>query len=477
MSVEKKTKIICTISDRNCSKEFIETLYKEGMNVVRINSAHATPEAALEIVKNCREVSDKIAILIDTKGPEIRTAPAVNGVGIKLKKGDSVQFIDDTTKESSRSGIYTNYRNFTKEIPVGAQILIDDGEFTLTVVEKGEGTVRAVAQNDGEIEGRKSINIPGVSTNLPSLSKKDRQYILWAIENKIEFIAHSFVRNKRDLIAIQKILDSHNSPIKLIAKIENSQGVENIDTILTHCYGVMIARGDLGVEIEYEKIPLIQREITHKCQERKKPVIIATQMLHSMIEHPRPTRAEVTDVANAIYQGTDAVMLSGETANGKYPVEAVKSLYRIAVETEKKLQPCYDIELQNVTHPIAAVLSRQLVNATKDINIEAIVFSSNTGRNGRYLSAFRPAVPIYAICYKKRVMRELALSFGIEAFYMEPISSKDAFVSNSIKKLFEENLIKGEQIVGVLGGSFGLDKEASFLEISSANLLAVSTKL
>ena len=470
---EKKTKIICTVSDRNCSVEFIENLYKEGMNVVRINSAHTTLESSLPIVENTRAVSDKIAILIDTKGPEIRITHMGAENGFIVKEGDEVIFEDNPLGVSGNALLYTNYNHFVAEIPVGAKILIDDGEISLSVIKKTDKRLYCKADNDGIIKGRKSINIPHVSVNLPSISDRDREYILWAINNNLDFVAHSFVRNKQDLIEIQKILDEHNSHLKIIAKIENQEGVDNIDEILSHCYGVMVARGDLGVEIEYQKIPVIQRQITKKCQERKKPVIIATQMLHSMIENPRPTRAEVTDVANAIYQGTDAIMLSGETANGKYAQEAVRTMSNIAKETEKELKSNFNLELKDVTHPVAAVLSCQLVSATRKLPIKAMVFDTKTGRTGRYLSAYRPRTPIYAMCYAPHVMRELALSFGVYAYSMDPTQTKDEFIRSSINKLLSDKRFKEEDMIGVVGGSFGPSAGATFMEICPAGLMVI----
>jgi len=238
----------------------------------------------------------------------------------------------------------------------------------------------------------------------------------------------------------------------------------------------MVARGDLGVEVEYQKIPIIQRNIIKKCQERKKPVIIATQMLHTMIENPRPTRAEVTDVANAIYQGTDAVMLSGETASGKYPKESVRTMANIAKETERELKPYYKLELKDITHPVAAVLSCQLVNATRKLPIKAMVFDTRTGRTGRYLSAFRPKTPIYAMCYTSHVMRELALSFGVYAYSMDPTQSKYKFIRNSINTLLNDNRFNREDMIGVVGGSFGPSAGATFMEICPAGHMVMETK-
>lgn len=461
---QKKTKIICTISDVNCSMEFIRELYLSGMNVVRINSAHATIEGATRIVENVRRVSDKIAILIDTKGPEVRLTAMENSVGFAVRENDVIMFGNDSDMPSSSAMLYTNCQSFVQDVPVGASILIDDGSIELKVVEKDESYLRCIAVNDGAIKGKKSINVPGVHISLPALTSKDKIFLDWSIDMDIDFIAHSFVRNKEDLLEIQKILDARGSHLKIISKIENQQGIDNIDEILTHCYGVMIARGDLGVEIAAEKIPLIQKNLIQRCRMRKKPVIVATQMLHSMIENPRPTRAEVSDVANAILQSTDAIMLSGETASGKYPVEAVKTMRRIAIETEESILTPPELDLENVTKPIAGVLARSLVAATLKLPVKAIIFDTWTGRTGRYLAEFRPKVPIYAMCYRSFTMRELALTYDIYAYPFEVTGSKEGFVENSIRILLEDGKLQKGDLVGFIGGSFNDEVGATYME-------------
>ena len=462
----KKTKIICTISDINCSVEFLKELYDNGMNVVRINSAHATLEGAQMIVDNVRAVSDRIAILVDTKGPEVRLTSMEGPVGFVVKKGDTVNIKNGIDKLSGNKTLYTNCSSFVDDVPVGAGILIDDGSVELSVISKDAEKLVCQVRNSGAIKGRKSVNVPGVHISLPSLTEKDKIFIEWAIDADIDFIAHSFVRNKEDLLEIQEILDRRDSHLKIISKIENQQGIDNLDDILTHCYGVMIARGDLGVEIAAEKIPLIQKKLIQRCRERKKPVIVATQMLHTMIENPRPTRAEVSDVANAILQSTDAIMLSGETASGKYPVEAVKTMCRIAMETEESILTPPDLTLDNVTKPIAAVLARSLVTATLKLPVKAIIFDTWTGRTGRYLAEFRPKVPIYAMCYRNFIMREMALINDIYAYPFEITRSKEEFVNNAIKILKEDGKIQDGDLVGFIGGSFSHEVGATYMEFT-----------
>ncbi len=460
----KKTKIICTISDIKCDVDFIKELYDNGMNVARINSAHATIEGAQKIVDNIRRISDKIAILVDTKGPEVRLTAMENAVGFAAREGEMIEIRNGVDSYSSQKVLYTTCSFFVEDVPVGSHILIDDGAIDLLVVDKDEDRLSCRIENTGLIKGKKSVNVPGVHISLPALTEKDRTFVQWAIEADIDFIAHSFVRCKDDLLEIQEILDAAGSHLKIISKIENQQGIDNLDDILTYCYGVMIARGDLGVEIPAEKIPMIQKHIVQKCRARKKPVIVATQMLHSMIENPRPTRAEVTDVANAIFQSTDAIMLSGETASGHYPVEAVKTMSTIAMEAEETIDISLDLNLEKVTKPIAAVLARSLVAATQQIPVKAIILDTWTGRTGRYLAEFRPKVPIYAMCYNDFTMRELALTYDIYCYKFEVTGTKEGFVQNSLKILMEDGKISEGDLVGFIGGSFNDEVGASYME-------------
>ncbi len=434
------------------------------MNVARINSAHASIEGAQKIVDNIRQISDKIAILVDTKGPEVRLTAMENAVGFAAKEGDMIEVKNGTNCYCSQKVLYTTCPFFVYDVPEGAHILIDDGSIDLLVVSRNDERLLCRVQNTGVIKGKKSVNVPGVHISLPALTEKDKDFVRWAIEADIDFIAHSFVRTKEDLLEIQEILDAAGSHLKIISKIENQQGIDNLEDILTYCYGVMIARGDLGVEIPAEKIPIIQKQIVQKCRARKKPVIVATQMLHSMIENPRPTRAEVTDVANAIFQSTDAIMLSGETASGNYPVEAVKTMSTIALEAEESIDTRLDLNLEKVTKPLAAVLARSLVAATQEIPVKAIILDTWTGRTGRYLAEFRPKVPIYAMCYNAFTMRELALTYDVYSYKFDITGTKEGFVQNSLRILMEDGKISKGDLVGFIGGSFNDEVGASYME-------------
>ena len=469
--MKKRTKIIATISDQRCDVEFIRSLYEAGMNAARINSAHVTTESAAKVVENVRKVSDRIAIIIDTKGPEFRVTGMAPGfeTGIKVSRGDMIRIKGSETNEPSNNEVvYVNDSSIYKDVPVGAAILIDDGELEMEVTEKKDDELICRIKNNGVIKPRKSVNIPNVPINLPSVTERDFEFINWAIDMDIDFIAHSFVRKKEDVLAVKKIIEERNSTIKIISKIENQEGVNNIDEILDETYGIMVARGDLGVEIPAERIPGTQRFLVNKCIESKIPVIIATQMLHTMISNPRPTRAEISDVANAIYQRVDAVMLSGETANGDYPVEAVETMARVAAEVEKDhSNPNIEMNLVRINNEITAQLCRSAVRATLNLPVKAIVIDTLSGRTGRYLAAFRSQKPVFAVCYRKSVMRHLAISYGIHAIYSEPSINHEGFLLSILYYLEEKKWLSKEDLIVVLGGSFGAAKGASFMEIGN----------
>jgi len=471
--MSKHTKIVATISDRRCEIDFIQELFDAGMNVVRMNSAHLNEDGFQKIISNVRAVSSEIGILMDTKGPEIRTTAIKDDETIQIKTGDKIRIIGDPNGITTSDCIYCSYASIVKDLSVGSNILIDDGEIDLLVVEKGVDYLLCDAENDGKLGSRKSVNLPGVRINLPSLTEKDKKNILLAIDYDVDFIAHSFVRNKQDILSIQEILDDNVSPIKIIAKIENQEGVDNIDEILEVAYGVMVARGDLGIEVPQEKIPGIQRMLIRKCVEAKKPVIVATQMLHTMIQNPRPTRAEVTDVANAIYYRTDALMLSGETAYGKYPVEAVKTMAKIAEEAEKTKQTINDIQvlIPESNMDITSFLAQQAVRGTNLLGAEAIITDSYTGTTARIIAAYRGKNPVYAICYKERTVRQLALSYGVFPIYQEIRKTTRVYLVSALKMLKKKALLKGEDLVIYLSSSFGVAGGTTFLEVNQVDTI------
>jgi pyruvate kinase len=465
----KRTKIVATISDKRCEPEFLRELFEAGLDAIRINSAHLNTEGALKIIENGRRISDKIPFILDTKGPEIRTTIA--DAPIKIEKGQKVKIIGDPEAKSSSACIFVTYQAFAEEVPLGSSILIDDGDVELRVESIDGNILECVAENDGTIGSRKSVNVPKVVFNLPSVSEKDKLFLEFAAQHNVDFIAHSFVRNTRDVLDIQEILDSHKSEAKIIAKIENQEGVDNIDEILDVVYGIMVARGDLAIEIPYEKIPGIQRMIIQKCIDKRKPVIVATQMLHTMISNPRPTRAEVNDIASAIYSHTDALMLSGETANGRYPVEAVRTMTRVAMEVEKNTEKYLEMPSGTVTGLVSAYLAKVAVKTSVRVGARGIVADTARGRTIRNMAAFRGCNLIMAQCYSRCTMRELALSYGVYANYQEKKRSVDAFLKNALVSMTTEHQLSPDDIVVVLAGNFSKGSGFSFIEVGTVQYL------
>lgn len=435
------------------------------MNVVRMNTAHATIEGMKNIIKNVRAVSSHLALLIDTKGPEVRTTNVAEP--LLYKTGEVVKIFGRPDVDSTHDIINVSYADIAKDLKVGNDILIDDGALDMRVIDIIGPMVVAQVMNDGVLEAHKSVNIPGRHIDLPALTEKDKHNILFAIEQDIDFIAHSFVRNAQDVKAVQDILDEHHSDIKIISKIENQEGVDNIDEIIDASYGIMIARGDLGIEVPIEEIPGIQRQIIRKCVMKKKPVIVATQMLHTMINNPRPTRAEVTDIANAIYSRTDALMLSGETASGRYPVDAVQTMARIAEQAEA------DRTWETTINPMAhgyetqrEFLAHSAIESTRRLGVKGIITASETGQTARTLSSFRGATPILAICYREKTQRLLNLSYGIIPIYQKEHTSSEYLFTAALRMLRQKGYIKPEDKIAYLSGSFGKNGGTTLLEIN-----------
>ena len=468
----KQTKIVASISDLHCEIDFLRELYNAGVNVMRINTAHATPEGIKKVINNVRKVSNSIAIIIDTKGPEIRTTSVDDN--IYFKTGDEVKICGNPSEVSTHDCVNVSYTNFVKDINIGNDVLIDDGELALKIVDKTDDILYAIVQNDARLGSRKSVNVPGVHIELPALTDKDISNIKLAIEEDIDFIAHSFVRNKNDVKAVQDILDEYNSDIKIISKIENQEGVDNIDEIIEASYGIMIARGDLGIEVPIEKIPGIQRKIIRKCVIANKPVIVATQMLHTMIKNPRPTRAEVTDVANAIYYRTDALMLSGETASGKYPIESVKIMASIIEQAEKDKMHENDIILPlNENSSVTEFLARNAIKATELLSVKGIITDANTGKTARILSSHRGPNPVIAICNNEKLVRQLTLSYGITPIYQhDKMNLREQYIK-SLQMLLQKGFITKEDKIAYLGGSFGEKSGSTFLEINNVKDLII----
>lgn len=466
----KHTKIVATVSDKRCEPDFIKRLADAGMNVVRMNSAHLNADGMSKICRTVREVTPHVALMIDTKGPEIRTTMVDDAQEcIIFENGDTVCFEGNPEKLTGKDLIALNYPEIAHFLKEGDRVLIDDGELAFRVVANDGRLVKAVAENRGKLGSRKSVNIPGVSIPLPSVTERDRVCIASAASLGVDFVAHSFVRSAADVKAVQDILDSLGSSMKIISKIENQEGVDNFDEILEASYGIMIARGDLGIEVAIETVPGIQQKMINKCIAAHKPVIVATQMLQSMIEHPRPTRAEVSDVANAVYQRADAMMLSGETASGKYPVEAVQIMARVAMEVEKELRANPHVHPMS-DREVASYLARQAVVAESAVGIQAIVTDAYHGAAARYIASYRAATPVFAICYNEDVAHWLALSYGIESsLHRENRQSPRDLPREGFQKLVDEGRICPDQLVAYLSGtrlgvtSLQIDTPANFL--------------
>ena len=461
----KQTKIVASVSDRRCDVDFIRQLFNAGVNVIRMNTAHASEEGIKNIIRNVREVSRHIGILIDTKGPEIRTTGCEGH--IEYKAGDVVKLFGRPEIDSTHDIVNLSYENFAADVQEGDHVLFDDGALDMVVIGINGPAVIAQVTNDGVLGSHKSVNVPGRHIDLPALTSKDRKNIMLAIEQDIDFIAHSFVRSAADVRAVQAILDAYNSDIKIISKIENQEGVDNIDEIIDASYGIMIARGDLGIEVPIERIPGIQRQLIRKCQEKKKPVIVATQMLHTMINNPRPTRAEVTDIANAIYSSADALMLSGETASGKYPIEAVRTMAAIAEQAEQdRANNHIDIPL-SANCDIREFMAHSAIEATEKLGVKGIITASATGTTARSLAAFRGPHPVLAICYKDKLQRLLNLSYGVIPVYQKDhISSEQLFLA-AVRMLRQKGYVELNDKIAYLSGNISVGGATKFLEINT----------
>lgn len=414
----RKTKIICTLGPSTDDEKVLRELFLSGMDVARFNFSHASHEEHLgrlrKIEKLREELGIPVATLLDTKGPEIRLLTFKDNKKVHLKEGQTFT-LTSRDIEGDEKQVSISYPNLVYDIDVGTTILIDDGLVEMTVKEVTATDIICTVKNGGIISDRKGVNVPGVHLSMPFISDKDREDILFGIKHNFDFIAASFVSTADDIREIRKMLKKHNSQTKVIAKIENYHGVEHIDEIIEVSDGIMIARGDMGVEIPYEEVPVLQKMIIKKVYQAGKQVITATQMLDSMIKNPRPTRAETTDVANAIYDGTSAIMLSGETAAGAYPVEALKTMVKITVRTEEDIDYKKRFRLQEVcqTPDITDAISRATVTTAHDLNAKAIITVTTSGKTARMISRYRPECQIMGCTTDPMVYRQLSMAWGV----------------------------------------------------------------
>ncbi len=452
----KKTKIVCTIGPASEDKKILTHLIASGMNVARLNFSHGDYEehqARIDTIKEIREkLNEPIALLLDTKGPEIRTKNFKDG-GVFLKEG-SMFTLTVGDELGDEHGCATTYDHLAEELKKGDVVLIDDGLIKLTVREiKGKDVILRV-DNGGPVKNHKSINIPGVNIKLPALTEKDTNDLLFGIKNDIDFVAASFIRSKEDVFAIREVLNNNGGEdIHIISKIENRQGVENIDEIIEASDGIMVARGDLGVEIPAEEVPTVQKDIIKKCNYVGKPVITATQMLDSMINNPRATRAEVADVYNAIFDGTDAIMLSGETAAGKYPIEAVQTMGIIAEAAESRLASDFRTRSKYINDKsMTSAVSLSTVQIADSLNAKAILTPTSSGYTARRISKYRPNCDIVAYTDKEYVQRRLSLVWGVEAYKIDVFSDVELLYKEVINSAKEHMHVKDGDIVVITAG-------------------------
>lgn len=478
----KKTKIVCTMGPALEDDGLLRELMLSGMNVARLNFSHGDHEEHLgrvERIKALRsELDVPLALLLDTKGPEIRTGNFAGG-RIELSEGSVVTLLPGNDIGDEKT-IYVSYHDFYQDIDVGSPILIDDGLVELEVMSIDDSKVKCRVLNGGPVSNHKSINLPGAKTNLPALTSKDIEDIRFAIEHDFDFIAASFVRKAADVLEIKKILEKYDGEsIHIIAKIENREGISNFDEILKVADGIMVARGDLGVEIPMQEVPTVQKALIEKCYKIGKPCITATQMLDSMMRNPRPTRAEVSDVANAILDGTSAIMLSGETAAGKYPLESLKMMVSIAEQTEKSID--YWGEFIKSRYEMVSSVTNAISHATcmtaMDLKASAIVAVTHSGRTARLISRFRPECPIIATTVSPMSYRQLALSWGVYPYLVEEVHTTDAMFELGMSKALESGRVKNGDVVVITGGTpIGMSGTTNTLKVQNIGRILVDGK-
>lgn len=443
---------------RTMDKIILKELIAGGMNVARFNFSHGSHEEHAERIALVRQVSEQlgipVALMLDTKGPEIRTGLLKDGKKVCLEQGKEFTLYTEE-REGDETGCSITYQQLVYDVRKGDTILIDDGLIGLEVQRVSADKIECLIKNGGELGERKGVNVPNVKIHLPGVTQKDKEDILFGIEQGVDYIAASFVRNSDCIMDIREILeDNHGRDIGIIAKIENAEGVENIDEILDAADGIMVARGDLGVEIPADQVPHIQKKIIHKCNRKCKPVVTATQMLDSMIRNPRPTRAEAGDVANAIYDGSDAIMLSGETAMGKYPVEAVRMMAKIAETTEAHLDysNLQKLNKKQRKKDISMAVGFASVSTAEILKASCLVVPTMTGYTARMISSLRPKTPIYAISPSEQAVRRMQLYWGVYAMPGETEDSTRHMITNSMKIILRRKLIKkGELAVFTAG--------------------------
>ena len=467
----RKTKIVCTLGPSTDKEGVLREMIQAGMNVARFNFSHGTHaehKARLDTLKALREELDApVAAMLDTKGPEIRLKDFADG-SVHLTAGQ--EFTLTTTEvEGDVHRCSITYADLPNDVKAEDTILLDDGLVRLTVLETAGTEIRCRVENDGVMKNHKGVNVPGVRLSMPYMSQRDREDLLFGVEQGFDYVAASFVRSAADIRELRSLLDKAGARIRIIAKIENQEGVSNLPEILDAADGIMVARGDLGVEIDFTEIPIIQKDMIAQCVACGKPVITATQMLDSMIENPRPTRAEITDVANAIYDGTSAIMLSGETAAGKYPVEAVKTMDAIARRTESDINHVKRMAQMSggrTRLSVAAATAHAACTTAQEIGADAILTVSQSGTTARLVSRFHPGTPIVACLLDQRVRRQMALYWGVEPIMMPYVNSTDELVSQAVECAEAAGLVsRGDLVVVTAGVPVGVSGTTNMIRV------------
>lgn len=448
MKPSRKTKIICTAGPSTSSYEMLTKMYEAGMNAVRLNMSHGTHKSHLEVINTVksinREVEDSIALILDTQGPEIRTG--VLQSDLHISEGDVIT-VSVRPGDVEESSIHINYEDIINEVQIGEKITVDNGLINLEVLEKDHGTMKCKVIDGGTMKSKRHVNLPGVKVNLPSITDKDKADIEFGVRNKVDYIALSFVREAQDVLELRELLEPDGEGIKIISKIEDQEGVRNVEEIVEASDAVMVARGDLGIEISIEELPDVQRVIVGKCQEKGKRVIVATHLLESMIDNPIPTRAEVTDVSNAVYEEVDALMLSGETATGKYPVRSIEHLDKIALRAEslRSLQMGKLLVKQDLKQHIAA----SAVELAESIDAKCLVVITKKGLMAQLTTNCRPArTPIHAVTFDSRIKRQLSLNRAVIAHRMDESEGPEERIQEAFELLKKKRVLNtGDQVV------------------------------
>lgn len=476
----RKTKIICTMGPANDDEQILKKLMLEGMDAARFNFSHADHASHKKkldmLVKLREELQLPIATILDTKGPEIRIKTFKEGK-VELKKGD-IFTLTTNDVEGTESIVSITYKDLPKDIKPGARVLIDDGLIEMSVMNVTDTDIICNVLNSGMLSNQKGINVPGTRLSMPFISEKDRADIIFGIENGFDFIAASFTRGADDILQVRKLLDEYDChSIDIIAKIENAEGVDNIDDIIRVADGIMVARGDMGVEIPLEDVPVLQKVIIHKAYNAGKRVITATQMLDSMIKNPRPTRAESTDVANAIYDGTSAIMLSGETAAGLYPVEALQTMVKIAVRTEHDIDYVkrFNQRSHKIAHDVTNAISHATCTTAHDLGATAIVTVTKSGKTARMISKFRPKYPIIGCTTQENIYRQLSLSWGVCPLLIQEKKTADELFDHAVDAAEKAGLVSsGDLVVITAGVPLGISGTTNLMKVHVVGHILVS---